>query len=87
MWSATNPIMHCPKLNKCRLIFLIVLLNLSVKPDITLIRFLTLTLRGPNNSETQTSHVSLATLSGHSHIGFKRLQLPSSQLELKEPLG
>lgn len=38
---------------------------------------------GPNDSATQRSQVSLTTLKGHSHAEFKNLQLPSSELELK----
>ena len=36
------------------------------------------TTSGPNNSETQSSHMALMSLYGHSHTGFKSLQLPSS---------
>ena len=43
--------------------------------------------RGPDHSETRTADVSLVTLWGHSHAEFKRLQLPSSWLELMKPLG
>ena len=42
---------------------------------------------GPNDSETQSSHVSLTTLWGHSHTEFKSLQLPSPHANIFQKHG